>query len=70
MSFLNVWFNECRLLAINYACHVSLKVENTRGQVLDGVGTHETLCEDAVRSSYATGHGRTYDDRFACIKPL
>lgn len=70
MSFLNIWLNESRLLAINHARHITLKVENTGSQVLDGVGTHEALCEDAVMRSYATGHGRTYDDRFACIKPL
>jgi len=70
MSFFNIWLNECRFLAINYACHITLKVENTGSQVLNSVGTHEALCEDALRTCCATGHDRTYDNRFACIKPL
>src|SRR6266849_6663840 len=55
MSFLNIWLDECRLLAINHACHVTLKVENTGSQVFDCMRAHQALGKDAVSTRRAKG---------------
>jgi hypothetical protein len=70
MCLLNLWLNECRFLAVNYTCHVTLKIEHAGGQVFDSVRVHKALCKDTVRSLRITRGDRTHDNRLARIKPL